>query len=1208
MKTSRHSSAFTRLRRVAGFPRIALAAFLVTATCGPSAAESGAPPATGVTLLSDSDWELGSFPFGEGERLGAFRPEYDASGFRPVAVPGEVQLQIGLKGMDLYYQSEQLTLVNEREWWYRKSFTVPDHSAGKTVRLVFDGVDYFSTVWLNGEKLGDHEGAYVSFDYDITSKIKRDGPNQLTVKVTCPWLPKGRGFLEYMKGELAEVVPGTVTEFPTSPFVLGPTWDGLPAGGNAAFPMGLFRDVKLVVSGPIVVSDLAVATKSLNPDGSATLRVSGSIRNHGQKEFPATLTLRIEPDNFVNEPLTLPAGALEVAPGETTFEHEVNIAQPQLWWTWDTGAQNLYKATATISTEGAPAAESREVVFGIRTIERHADMSYWLNGRRIYLKGAWYPISDVFGSKPTRETYETDLELFRAANLNHLVNFTVVEKHDFYDLCDRLGILNFFEFPFIQFGPMAVLSRTNPRRETYITQALSQVRQIIINHRSHPSIVVWAPFAEAQIKGKGWGAGGHDFEQYGYQEFADKIGEMVAELAPGTIFHPSFCDAGEQHYWMGTAGPWRATPYQEQFQANTGFVSEYGSIAMPALESLQQMLTPDEMWSEKNPGSSRWYGLPIDVAAYSYQTSFDYVGLAGMLDRLRRFVDTDIKSAAELVEGSQLYQAFLFQYSTEVYRRRKYDSINGTRIWAYMEPTPGIRFGFVDYYRTPKMGYYFLKRAQAPFAVSFSYEDALESQVAGKRLSVPVWLVNDHARKVPYDLHCEIVDLKGQVVWSRDFPGEIAADSAGQSGLVEWETPETPGIYVLQAHVRERGGPLEAASRTFVKVAPRLFSEPVRMLLIGQREYCRPISLIARELGIGVDVIDESSIGELAALGDPDELRKRYDLVWLGSFDSFWKLLDTRSAEGLKEAIRGGLGFIHSGGEGSFHGGSIRASLLNFTPLAEVLPVRLLERDDLFLGEPPIAAYDTLMTPSPVRNIRLASGAPKEWEISGWNEAGFPGFNRVQLKEGATQVATIEDHPLVVTGQFGKGRTVAFTGFTPGWKERRSPWDRKMISSHQLDQELSTEPQFRTFFALGMRIIAAALGRRPESPFDQILEAHRKPLFETLQNQPAAELSLPKSVEFTADAGKAKGVIQIQNGSNYARLLRVRAEWDVAQHGAPYLVMYDDNYFDLLPSETRNLSIEMRLPSSARGRVTGRLIVEGSNLDRTEIPCELVLQ
>ena len=101
-------------------------------------------------------------------------------------------------------------------------------------------------------------------------------------------------------------------------------------------------------------------------------------------------------------------------------------------------------------------------MFGIRSIVRQDNLSYWVNGKRLFLKGAWYPIVDIFGSKPTRETYETDLMLYRAANLNHLVNFTVVEKPEFYELCDRLGILNFFEFPFTQSDPRQCFSAIIP--------------------------------------------------------------------------------------------------------------------------------------------------------------------------------------------------------------------------------------------------------------------------------------------------------------------------------------------------------------------------------------------------------------------------------------------------------------------------------------------------------------------------------------------------------------------------------------------------------------------------------------------------------------------------------------------------------------------------------------------------------------------------
>src|SRR3990172_8934727 len=175
---------------------------------------------TTVTLLSGSDWKLGSFAMDKGEALEVFLPEFDDGGFRTVKVPGEVQLQIGLQGMDLYYQSKELTLVNEKEWWYRKRFVASKDDAGRLVRLVFDGVDYFATVWLNGEKLGEHEGCYVPFSFDVSSKLKYGGENLVVVKVTCPWLPKGRGFLEYLKGEFAYATSLSL-RFPFPPFRLG---------------------------------------------------------------------------------------------------------------------------------------------------------------------------------------------------------------------------------------------------------------------------------------------------------------------------------------------------------------------------------------------------------------------------------------------------------------------------------------------------------------------------------------------------------------------------------------------------------------------------------------------------------------------------------------------------------------------------------------------------------------------------------------------------------------------------------------------------------------------------------------------------------------------------------------------------------------------------------------------------------------------------
>lgn len=131
----------------------------------------------------------------EGEKAGAFLPGFDDRAFKSVEVPGEVQRQIGLRDMDLYYQSKTLSLVNQKEWWYRKHFTVGKSESGRLLRLIFDGVDYFASVWLNGEKLGEHEGSYVAFSYNVTGKMHIGRDNVLAVKVTCLGFPRGEASL-----------------------------------------------------------------------------------------------------------------------------------------------------------------------------------------------------------------------------------------------------------------------------------------------------------------------------------------------------------------------------------------------------------------------------------------------------------------------------------------------------------------------------------------------------------------------------------------------------------------------------------------------------------------------------------------------------------------------------------------------------------------------------------------------------------------------------------------------------------------------------------------------------------------------------------------------------------------------------------------------------------------------------------------------------
>ncbi len=1146
-------------------------------------------PARTDQSLDGSGWRLGSFNMGDGTAAHAYEEQFDDSKFRKVAVPGEVQLQMGLHGMDRFYETKELIGVNLHEWWYRTRFRAPSPAKGKQTRLVFNGADYFATVWLNGHLLGEHEGPYVPFSYDVTSLLRDHGDNVLAVRVSYPWVPKGRGLGEYMKGNYTFVQPSNIT-LKDVPYSLDVSWDALPADGNAAFGMGLWRGVHLVTSNLATIADLHVLTESLNPDGSASLSITGVVENADTATATEAVALSLAPANFDGPEQAFSPITLDAVPGKTSFNLKVRVDHPHLWWTWDTGKPEMYNLTASlVSHAGERQGDRRLVRFGIRTITRAPDMTYRLNGKRLFIKGSWFPIADFYGSQPTHDTYERDLRLFRDDNLNLLVNFTVVEKPAFYDLCDELGILEVVELPFPQLGPVQVLNADSPRRKPYLAEAAKEVTQIVIEHRNHPSIIQWAPLAEAHEKSGGWGEDNYRFDQGGYDTFSESMKSIINTLAPDTIFHPSLCDLGEQHFWMGAAG--QGGNYQDQFDASTGFVSEYGSMSMSSYEDLGKYLTPQQQWGWQKDRLLRWYGLPIDLSAYAYLTSSEYEGLHGMLFLTKHFVDNDPRSARELVDDTQLYQAFLMKYATESYRRKQYDPIMGVRFWDFVELAPGFHFGVVDYDRVPKIAYWYMKRAQAQLAVSFAYKKTLESQVAGSRLSIPIWAVNDLDHEIDGKIECKAVDLRGNQVGGAVLTTHVPADGKTKAGTFDWILPKTPGVYVLRESLLSSDGRDRADNTTFVKVVPPAFARAHRVLLIGENKFVTPIAAMLRSAGLDVNVYDQDELQHFTDFDDGSRLHSEYSVIWLADFASLAKVLDPAAAKGLGEAVRAGTGFIHTGGYGSYHGGGANplghAALVEATALADILPVTISNRDDLVFGGR--GMDDAMASPSMMKEIHAAGGG-NSTDTSLLQHYGLPGFNLVTAKSGSRVVMTIYGSPLLVTGRYGQGRTVAFTGFTPAYEGS---------STYLSDEQMVNDPINRAYFSIFITLIADAVGERPMISEANCLAVHEKPLFQTLKEQPSASVEV-QGTPAVAQGEVVRETIRLVNGAEYARLVRLRAEWD-AKGPEPYTTEFSDNAFDLLPHEEKNVVVEWRVHAKNVGDSFGRVIVDGVNLKAKEI-------
>ncbi len=1142
---------------------------------GQPAAAANMPPRSVETLLSDSAWKLGSFPMGEGESRSAFKPGFDDSAFKTVLVPGEVQLQTGLKGKDLFLQSKALNLINKQEWWYRKTFKVPAQAAGKLLRLQFDGVDYFSTVWVNGEKVGDHEGAAQGFTLDVTRHIKPGADNILVIKVTCPWLPAGRGLAEYVKSSfMLEVDGGASPNFDKPPYFLGGSWGGIPVYGNNSMTMGIVKDVKLLVSEPVVLADLHVYTKTLNSDGTATLEVTGNAKNFRDGQGDAKIDIDLAPQNFTGETTHVPTISLSVKPGDNPFTQEIVVRNPHLWWTWDLGAQDLYNATAKLSPAAGGAGNTATLTFGIRTISRDQDLSYRLNGKRIFIRGVWYPMVDYYASRANRQTYERDLKELRASYANHLVT-QMMERDEFYDECDQLGLLIFVQMPFTQFGPYQSVEKGNPRREPFIENSREQVRGMVLAIRNHPSVIQWSPLAEARTGGKWAGP------QEGYDYFIAEMEKVVRPLSPDTIYHPSLCDLGEAHTWNANYR------FYQHFQPQ--LISEYGEISPPNIETWLEALTPEQMWSEKN--LRRIYNMPVDLEAYKFWNAWEYndtgFGVFNMFREVHTYIDQNPANAQELVDDLQLQHAFTLGYATDAFRRKMHAPINGIRTWAYRDIYPGVQFGMVDSNGIPKMNYYFYKRAQTPLAISFNFEPELESQPSGKHLQIPVWVASDYRKTIPLSITTEILTPAGEVVLAKSFDAESKEDSASQVGMVDWVTPEKPGVYILRGRATEKGGAVSATNTIFLKVTPRAFAKAPRVLLIGWNKFDQPIASILRAFGSSVDIINEESFDRLAELKNAASIRARYDVVWLAPVDFFWKLVDPAMGDGLAEAVRQGVGFIHSGGNASYHGGEAVTACLDLTRIAELLPVtlRTASEDPIY---PAYAAGQAL--PIAQQTIRDIESVDPAWSDFGLNDYGLIGYNWVDEKPQGKVVLTIEGHPLVAVGQYGQGRTVAFTGFTPIWD---APGD------DFLDEQFDNLPVTRAYFGIFGQVLAAATGAQPTAKFTDLLAARQKPLFQTLKEQPAA------TVQVAAPAAKAAGgnastlAITIENGKNYARLVRLRIVWDGPQ---PYMQLYGDNFFDMMPGESKQVSLELAFPEKLAAPAHGKLIVLGSNLAANEIP------
>ncbi len=548
-----------------------LLVFLVAFT-GISVFAQSAPPAAAVI---SSGWQLqdAARVAETGAKLSS--RVYTAKGWYAAVVPGTVLTTLvndGVYPEPLYGENNRPERISESlartTYWYRVEVEVPASYKNHRVWLNFDGINYASEVWVNGTQVGTTRGAFIRGAFDVTSLV-RPGETAVIAVHVSPQPHPGVSHEHTIRAGMGSNGGESAIDGPTFLSTIG--WDWLPAIRDR--DTGIWQKVFLSATGPVLVKDPLVTTDLPLPRTDSTdIAVEATAENVTDKPVKGTLSGTIESIRF-ERTVELAPHTKQLVRFDVANTPALHVVNPRLWWPNGYGAQNLYDLHLVFAVE-AESSDVRDVRFGVRKITYAVPgtdvLTLSVNGVPIFIRGGDWGLDEGLKRIP-RERLEAQIRYHQLANLNLIRNWVGQSTgEDFYELCDKYGLLIWDEFfqPNPSDGP-------NPTDiETYI----ANVRDKILRFRNHPSIALWCARNEG----------------FPPPEIDARLRTLMAELEPTRRYQPSSTDGNG----VRSGGPyhWR-TPAEFFKITDDYFKTETGSVSIPTIESIKGMMPADDLTS-----------------------------------------------------------------------------------------------------------------------------------------------------------------------------------------------------------------------------------------------------------------------------------------------------------------------------------------------------------------------------------------------------------------------------------------------------------------------------------------------------------------------------------------------------------------------------------------------------------------------------------
>lgn len=362
------------------------------------------------------------------------------TGFEHVSIPHANRLLTTHKGPNFQEQIESYRFVS----WYRRHFVLDKIYEGKRIIIEFEGIANVAEVYVNGQFVGEHKGAYTSFRFDITEFLKPFGEENI----------------------IAVRVDSTKRV------------DIPPEGGDVDYCLfgGIVRNVWLIATGECYIDNTFITTPNMKY-GSSVVNNETTVKNMSNTDKELCVETYILDDT--GKDIAKGSNKATVKSGEEyTFVTDTeDFKNPILW---DTDNPYMYTVVTRV-LDGEKCIDDYTCRLGLRWFE-FVDEGFYLNGKKMKLIGVNRHEQWPYLGRAVNNKYQkADADRIKKTGFNAVRCSHYPQAPAFLDRCDELGLIVFEEAPGWQY------IGDDGWKEIYKTN----IEEMIIRDRNHPSIVSW---------------------------------------------------------------------------------------------------------------------------------------------------------------------------------------------------------------------------------------------------------------------------------------------------------------------------------------------------------------------------------------------------------------------------------------------------------------------------------------------------------------------------------------------------------------------------------------------------------------------------------------------------------------------------------------------------------------------------------------------